>query len=191
MRTPSDAVLAALLWGLGHAIALGSWFHPALRSQITTSLVFELSAGERVARHWHFDAPRRRASTCAGSADPVDVALRFDTSTRALRSLLSRRTVSRVVTGMHRGRVTVEGSTFTVLWFHGLTRLFVRIGREDGPRHRPPHPYLAHDPSTTGDETIVIEPAVTRLDPAWTGAWRARSALWTVRAATDEPMPEP
>ena len=191
MKSPADAALAALLGALGQAIAVGSRFRPALRSQITRSLVFELSAGDHVARHWTFDGPRRRATTRAGRADHVDVALRFDTSTLALRSLLSRRTVSRVVAGMHRGRVTVEGSTFVVLWFHGLTRLFVRIGREDGPRHRPPHPYLAHDPSTTGDETIVVEPAVTRLDPAWTGAWRARSTLWTVRAATDEPMPEP
>jgi hypothetical protein len=69
--------------------------------------------------------------------------------------------------------------------------MFVRIGRDAGPRATPPHPYLAHDPATAGDETIIVEPAVVRLDPLWTGAWRARSTLWTVRAATDEPMPEP
>lgn len=191
VRSPADATLALLLWVLGHAIAVGSRVLPALRAQITKSLVFELSAGDRVSRHWVFDGPRRRATTRSGRAGHVDVALRIDTSTHALRILLSRRTVTRVVTGMHRGTVAVEGSTFVVLWFHGLTRLFVRIGRDSGPRRPPPHPYLAHDPSTTGEETIVVEPAVVRLDPQWTGAWRARSTLWTVRAATDEPMPEP
>jgi hypothetical protein len=40
-------------------------------------------------------------------------------------------------------------------------------------------------------ETIVIEPAVVRLDPAWTAAWKARSTLSMVRACTDEPMLEP
>jgi hypothetical protein len=187
----ADASLRMLLWILGHCIAVGSRFLPALRAQITKSLTIELSAGDRVARHWVFDGPSRLARTFPGRAPHADCALHLGSSSQALRILVSRRTVDRVVHGMHHGTVRIEGSTFVVLWFHGLTRVFVRLGRPSGPRRSIPYPYLAHDPATTGAETIVVEPAVVRLDPAWTAAWRARSTLWNVRAATDEPMPEP
>ena len=50
---------------------------------------------------------------------------------------------------------------------------------------------VAHDPAASGSETIIVEPAVVRLDPAWTAAWKARSTLSMVRACTDEPMLEP
>ena len=51
----SNVALRMLLWFLGQCIARGSRFMPSLRSQITRTLTFELSAGERVARHWVFD----------------------------------------------------------------------------------------------------------------------------------------
>jgi hypothetical protein len=101
------------------------------------------------------------------------------------------RTVDKIVRGLHNGTVELHGSAFVLLWFHGLTRKFVKIGRASGPRHRVPDAYIAHDPAASGAETIVIEPAVVRLDPAWTAAWKARSTLSMVRACTDEPMLEP
>ena len=89
------------------------------------------------------------------------------------------------------GKVLDDPSAFVLLWFHGLTRKFVRLGRPSGPRRRLPDRYLVHDPAACGDEKIVIEPAVTRLDPAWTSAWRARSTLVQVRGAAGEPVLEP
>jgi hypothetical protein len=187
----SDAALRLVLWFLGHCIARGSRFLPSLRSQITRTLVFELSAGERVARHWSFDGPQRRATTRPGSAARAECAVHFASSRQALRALVSARTVDRVVEGLHAGTVRLDGSAFVLLWFYGLTRKFVRLGRSAGPRYRLPDPYLAHDPAACGAETIVVEPAVVRLDPAWTDAWRARSTLLQVRAATGEPVLEP
>jgi hypothetical protein len=87
--------------------------------------------------------------------------------------------------------VELQGSAFVLLWFYGLTRKFVKIGRPSGPRHQIPGAYLAHDPAACGAETILVEPAVVRLDPSWTAAWKARSSLSMVRACTDEPMLEP
>jgi hypothetical protein len=187
----ADTALRVLLWILGHCIAVGSRFLPSLRSQITKSLTVELSAGDRVARHWVFDGARRRATTRPGRATRADCAVHIGSSAQALRTLVSRRTVDRVVDGMQRGTVRIEGSTFVVLWFHGLTRKFVKLGRPGGPRHRIPHPYLAHDPAANGAETIVVEPAVLRLDPGWTDAWRPGRPSGTSVPATDEPMPEP
>lgn len=164
---------------------------PSMRSQITRTLVFELSAGKGVARHWIFDGPQRRVTTQPGRPSVADCAVHFDSSAQALRALVSKRTVDRVVEGMHAGTVELRGSAFVLLWFHGLTRKFVRLGRPSGPRRRLPDRYLVHDPAACGDEKIVIEPAVTRLDPAWTSAWRARSTLVQVRGAAGEPVLEP
>ena len=85
----------------------------------------------------------------------------------------------------------MTGSAYIVLWFWGLTRKFVKIGRERQPRIPIPGAYLEHDPASNGTETILIEPSVLRLDPAWTDAWKARSTLYMVRACTGEPVPEP
>jgi hypothetical protein len=187
----SNAVLRILLWFLGQCIAQGSRFMPSLRSQITRTLTFELSAGDRVARRWFFDAQLRRATTYSGHAAAPDCALHFRSSWQALRTLSSPLTVDKVLGGIQNGTVELHGSAFALLWFHGLTRKFVKIGRASGPRHRIPDAYIAHDPAACGAETIVIEPAVIRLDPAWTAAWKARTALSQLRAFTDELMLEP
>jgi hypothetical protein len=187
----SNSALRILLWFLGHCIAVGSRFMPSVRSQITRTLTFELSAGEKVARHWVFDGPQRRATTSSGHAASPDCSVHFASSRQALRALASSRTVDRVVAGLHNGTAELHGSAFVLLWFRGLTRKFVKLGQPSGPRYRIPEAYVAHDPAACGAETIIVEPSVVRLDPAWTDAWRARSTLLQVRAATDEPVLEP
>ncbi|WP_155944040.1 hypothetical protein [Mycobacterium sp. 360MFTsu5.1] len=164
---------------------------PSLRSQITRTLVFELSAGDTVARYWVFDGQLRRAATYSGHAKAPDCAVHLSSSWQALRALSSPLTVDKIVSGLHNGTVTLHGSAFVLLWFYGLTRKFVKIGRVTGPRHRIPGAYIAHDDAACGAEKIVIEPAVVRLEPGWTAAWKARSTLSMVRACTDEPMMEP
>ena len=187
----SNGALRMLLWFLGQCIAQGSRFMPSVRSQITRTLTFELSAGDRVARYWAFDGQLRRATTHSGHAAAPDCSVHISSSWLALRMLSSPRTVDKIVHGLHVGTVELHGSAFVLLWFQGLTRKFIKIGRASGPRHRIPDAYIAHDPAACGAETIVIEPAVVRLDPAWTAAWKARSTLSMVRACTDEPMLEP
>ena len=187
----SNGVLRILLWSLGQCIAHGSRFVPSVRSQITRTLTFQLSAGDRVARHWIFDGQLRRATTYSGHAAAADCSVHISTSWQALRTLSSPLTVDKIVRGLHNGTVELHGSAFVLLWFHGLTRKFIKIGRASGPRHRIPDAYTVHDPAACGAETIVIEPAVARLDSAWTAAWKARSTLSMIRACTDEPMLEP
>ncbi len=186
-----NLALRVLLWFLGQCLERGSRFMPSVRSQITRTLTFELSAGERVSRHWIFDGQLRRATTHSGHAAAPDCAVHIGSSAQALRILVSPRTVDKIVRGFHDGTVQLHGSAFVLLWFYGLTRKFVKIGRASGPRYRLPDPYIAHDDAACGAETILIEPAVVRLDPEWTAAWKARSTLSMVRGATDEPMLEP
>jgi hypothetical protein len=125
------------------------------------------------------------------SAPAPDCAVHLRSSWQALRTLVSRLTVERIVNGLHGGTVELHGSAFVLLWFYGLTRLFVKIGEPPGPRYDIPDAYLAHDDAACGAERILIEPAVMRLDPEWKAAWKARAALPSIRGCTDEPMPEP
>jgi hypothetical protein len=185
-----DVLLRVLLWIFGQCLTHGSRFMPGLRSQITRTLTFELSGGN-VVRHWLFDAPSRRVRSVAGPASEPDVRLQFATSWQALAVLVSTRTVDKLVEGRNRGTVEIDGSPLIVLWFYGLTRKFIRLGAERQPREPIPGAYLRHDPRANGAETILIEPAVTRLDPAWRDAWKARSSLLMVRAAIGEPVGEP
>lgn len=186
-----NAAFWLLLWLLGQLISQGSRIMPSVRSQITRTLVFQMSAGDRVARHWVFDAQLRRATSHSGRAAHPDCALHIATSWQGLRTLSSPRAVDKIVAGLHRGTVQLDGSAFVLLWFYGLTRKFIKLGRVSGPRYRVPDPYLAHDPAACGAETIVIEPAVVRLDPDWTAAWKARSTLVLMRGCIDEPVLEP
>src|SRR5207247_1964959 len=61
----SNGALRMLLWLLGQCIAQGSRFMPSVRSQITRTLTFQLSAGDHVTRYWSFDGQLRRVPTRA------------------------------------------------------------------------------------------------------------------------------
>jgi hypothetical protein len=183
-----DHMLRTLLWQLGTGLGTGSRWMPSLRGQITRSLVFEISAGDRVVRQWRFDATSRRVYSSPGRAHPPDGALHFDSSARALRRLLSPTAVDGIIDDWHHGRARIDGNASLLMWFYGLVRLLIRIGAEPGPKHPLPQAYTAHDPRTCGSETVVIEPAVAELDPTWHAAWRARSTLPNVRATTGEPV---
>ena len=187
----SRTTLRMLLWALGVAMTQASRFMPSLRAQVTRTLTFELSAGDEVARHWSFEAPTRRIRSRPGPATNPECSVHFDTSAQALRALVSRHTVDRFVAALQEGTAQITGSAFVLLWFHGLTRKFVKLGSNAGPTYGLPGRYLAHDPTAAGNETIIIEPAVTRLDPTWTAAWRARATLLQIRSTTDEPVLEP
>ena len=184
--------LRVLLWWLGHGLVLAVRFSASLRSQITRNLTVEISADDGPARHWDFDAQRRRVSTSAGRAAAApDFAIRFPGSGHALRDLMSRDAIDAIMCDRIRGTVRVEGNHLLLMWFRGLIRKVVPIG-ESGPARRAlPGAYTAHDPAANGVEKITIEPAVRRLDPQWTGAWNARAKLWIVRGTNGEPTREP
>jgi hypothetical protein len=185
------AGLRVVLWGLGHGLALASGVSAPIRSQITRSLTVEISADDGVARHWDFDAQRRRLSSAAGRAEAPDFAVRFTSSGRALRALTSPRAADRIMGGLRHGAVRLEGNPQILLWFYGLARRLVPAGRSGSSRRALPGGYLAHDPAANGTEKITIEPPAQQLDPRWTAAWNARGRLWIVRGACGDPLQEP
>jgi hypothetical protein len=188
MRLFNSALLRLLLFTLGQWLALASRIGPSIRAQVTRTLTFEISTDDGVVRQWHFNAPQRRITTRGGRSLPSTNALRFPSNGMALRVLLSPHCARLIAEGMQHSTIRVEGALFAVYWFLGLTRKFIAIGFENGPRGPLPDPYTRHDPRSNGSEQIIIEPAIDHLDPTWKSAWEQRAKLLGVRATTGEPM---
>jgi hypothetical protein len=186
-RRGAVVALRALLVVLGHAMAAISRIDAAMRRQITRDVVVEISTADGVARHWIFDAARRTVRTRRGPAPEVDSALRFATSTQALRALLSPHCIGKIVEGIHAQTIRWEGNFLVFLWFYGLTRRIAPIGRRRRPRRPLPHPYLAHDPSSPTASYITVESPQRQLDREWHAAWEQRAKLLIIRVAHGEP----
>ena len=183
--------LRSLLWALAQALVLAVRLSPSVRLQITRSFTFEISTDDGVARQLVFDNHRRRVTTSAGSPNTADHTLRFTSSREALRVLASPDAVDRLADGLYREMARIEGHPLIPVWFLSLMRTFIPIGRATQYHRALPGAYVTHDPASNGDEKIIIEPAVSQLDPGWTNAWSARAKLWIVRGANGEALKDP
>ena len=184
-------VLRLILAALGLGLAVLSRVSGSVRAQVTRTLSFEISTADGVRRRWMFDRSTRRITSTSRPIGDADHRLHFRSSAQGVGVLTFPRAVDAVVDGLVRHRIQLEGSAFIVIWFYGLTRRIVRIGRTRGPRQPIPHAYVRPDPRLDGPESIVREAPVSGLDPTWQSAWDARATLWMVRGPGGEPMPEP
>jgi hypothetical protein len=184
-------LLRVILVALGVGLAARSRVDRLVRAQVTRTLSFEISTADGVRRRWMFDGSTRRVTSTGRPVGEPDHRLHFRSSAQGVGALTSTRAVDAVVDGLVRHRIQLEGSAFIVIWFYGLTRRIVRIGRTRGPRRPVPHAYVRPDPSRDGPEPILREAPVSELDPTWQNAWDARATLWMVRGPGGEPMPEP
>jgi hypothetical protein len=184
-------LLRLMLASLGLGLVVLSRFSASVRAQVTRTLTFEISTADGVRRRWLFDGATRRISTTTRPLGPSDHRLHFRSSAQGIGVLTSTRAVDAAVDGLVRHRIQLDGSAFIVIWFYGLTRKIVKIGRTRGPRRPIPGGYVRPDPGRDGPETILREPAVSELDPTWQSALDARSTLYMVRGPGGEPMPEP
>lgn len=182
------AVLRVLLACLGAAMALASRLVPRFRAQVSRDVVVQLATDDGVARHFVFDARRRTMASRPGPADRPDLALTFESSWLAIRSLLNTHATGAMVEGLQRDRIRVQGNPVLLLWFHGLTRIVAPIGRGPEPRRRAPLPFLAPSPASRVADRITREPAVAELDRAWTSAWEQRSKLEMIKVAAGAPL---
>jgi len=184
-------LLRLILGALGVGLKVISRFSGRVRAQVTRTLSFEISTVDGVRRRWMFDSATRRITSTSKPTGEADHRLHFRSSAQAIGVLTSTRTMDAAVDALVRHRMQIEGSVFVAIWFYGLTRRVVKIGRNRGPRRPVPHAYIGPDASRDGPETILREPAVRELDPNWQGAWNARATLWQLRSTGGEPMPEP
>jgi hypothetical protein len=183
------ASLRVLLVAVGFLLVQASRRSAWMRNQINKDLVLEVSSADGVAHHLEFVRDSRRIVSRRGPAPGAGLKVRFDTAGHGFRALVDPHPVRQVVKGMLAERITVEGNASLLLWFHGLTRIVVPIGRQR-PRHDPlPGALLAPDPQSRVSGLVTREPVAEALDPEWTAAAAARATLVNLRAQTTEPVP--
>lgn len=183
------AALQALLTGLGLLMALASRRSDRFRRQVTRDLLIEIRSGDGACQRYRLHAAKRRLALPRHPAGPADCTLLFPTARVALRTLLSRRTIGRIVEDMNTGGTRIEGNPALLLWFHGLTRIVAPIGSTRRPRRPAPVPIRTPERDAPYASRIIREPAVRELSRDWPEAWAARAKLLQIRAAAGERLP--
>lgn len=170
--------LRCLLWLVGIQLALASCLSVRLRRQLTRDLVFAVGAKDGVGRSYTFQ--NRRVSSYAGSSSQADCTLMFSSAGQGVRVLLAGNAVERIVDGLARRTIELQGDPTTVLWFYEL--VFGFLPWRKTPRCDLPDSYIAHNPNSKVADRITRQPAVEELDPAWSAAVRQREKLimWQV-----------
>jgi hypothetical protein len=178
-------IFRALLALVGRLMAATSRVDPVLRSCITRDTIFEISTEDGVARHWRFDGVARRVCSRRGRAIDPDGAMRFVNAAVALRFLLARDPAA-TDKAIEAGAMRIEGSSSLALWFSGLTKRVVMLGRWRVRRQRLPHAYVQHESSSRTARFITVEPPQRELDRSWEAAWKQRAKLAVVRVPAGE-----
>ena len=179
----------AVLGLLGVLMRAASHRSPRFRRQVTRDVVVEIASGDGVSRQFVFEAASRTMRSSARQRRRPDVELRFATARDGLRALLSPRAVGRIIEGATYGETRLDGNVQLVLWFYGLTRVVLPIGRSSRPRRAIPVPVRGQETTAPYAARIVREPAVEGLDPEWTAAWTARARTHQLRVGAGEPVP--
>jgi hypothetical protein len=194
MRARAEvAALQSLLSGLGLLMALVSRRVDRFRRQVTRDLLIEVNSADGARQQFRFDAATRTMTLPLRHRERADCTLSFPSARVGLRTLLSPRTVGRIVEGMNFGEIRIEGNPVVILWFHGLTRIVAPIGSTRRPRRRAgrrsPVPIREPEREAPYAQRIIREPAVPELSREWPQAWAARETLLQIRAAAGERLP--
>lgn len=183
------AALQALLTGLGLVMRLASLRLTRFRRQVTRDLCFEIRSGDGAGQVYRVHGRTRRLTLARRRPAHVDCALIFPSARVGLRTLLSRRTIGRIVEDMNAGTTRIDGNPVLMLWFHGLTRVVAPIGSTRRPRHEVPIAAREPEREAAWAKRIIREPPVAELSRQWPQAWAAREKLWQVRAPAGERLP--
>lgn len=174
-------------------MAIASRHSDRFRRQVTRDVVLEISSADGARQRYALHAASRRLTLPRRSHDPAECVLRFACAREGLRALLSPRAIGRIVEGMNTGGTRMRGNAALMLWFHGLTRVVMPIGRSRVPRRTV---RLARRVPVRGPARaepyggrIVREPVERELSRDWPEAWRAREKLLQLRAADGDPLP--
>lgn len=179
-------VLRVLLYVVSLWLALCSRVSGRVRSQITRSVVIELGSDDGVTRRFVFDGASRKVALDGSRGTTPNCALRFRSARLALGVLGSSEAPRLMLDGLSAGTIRFEGNPALFGWFQGLLGAALPARAVRKPL---PHAHRAPDRTAPHAQLITIEPAVSALDPAWTGAARAREQLVIWRVANGERPP--
>jgi hypothetical protein len=184
-------LLRVLLAVLGVLLRVGRRLSARMRAQLTTDLVLEIRSGDGVAHHYVFRGADRSVASHRGKfAGPTDLTLTFKTATLGFTTLIRTDAVGKIVQLALADRVRYTGNAAYALWFWGLTRMVVPLGRQRPLKENLPGALAAPDPSSKVAGRITREPVATALDPAWPAAHSARDEMALMQGtAGKEPAP--
>jgi hypothetical protein len=188
---PSGAVVRSLfrlvLASLGLGMSVACRLSARFRSQVTRELVVQVGSADGVVHHYRF-APRTVTSISGPSSNPT-LNLCFDNASLGTITLLSPRAVGRIVNTLLARTATYQGNAVLLLWFYGLTRFVLPIGRSKRVRPPPPDAYVQPDLKSKVADSIVREPPSDALDPTWTAAHEQHAKMIMIRGSGGEAVP--
>lgn len=176
----------AVLAGLGLGLELACRSSARFRAQVTRDRTVQIGSADGVYHHYSFEP--RSIDSRSGRAEHVDVGVCFDNAGLGLRTLLSPRAVGRIVHALLEGTASYEGNAVLVLWFYGLTRFVLPLGRTAPLRVPLPEACVEHDARGRVAARIVREPVALELDPDWLPAHRQRAKMVMIRGSAGEPV---
>ncbi len=181
------SLFRAVLWALGLGLVAACRLSVAFRRQVTRDVTVQIGSAEGV--HHHYVFASRTVRSCAGSASAPTLSLSFDNARQGWRALVSPRAVGRIVHALLEGHAEYSGNAVLMLWFYGLTRFVLPIGRTRPLAVPLPGAYIA--PGTQGGVAarIVREPPLAGLDPDWHAAHRQRAKMAMIRGSAGEAIP--
>lgn len=180
-------LLRVLLSVLGLLLIAGSRVSRRFRAQISRDVVIEIASDDGVAHHYAFTGRTRSLTSRRGRARaPADLAVTFDTAMLGFLTLIRTDAIGAVVRLLQKRRVTYTGNAAYVLWFWGLTRMVLPLGRERRDHVPLPGALLAPDPAGKATDRITREPVTDTLDPAWHEGHLAQSKMPLVRGSRGE-----
>jgi hypothetical protein len=183
------AALQALLAALGVLMVLASRRVNRFRRQVTRDLLLEIRSADGARQQYRLHAATRRMTLPRRPVEPAECTLIFPTARVGLRTLVSTRTIGRLVEDMNFGGTRIDGNPVLMLWFHGLTRIVAPIGSTRRPRRPAPVPIRTPERDAPYAKRIIREPGVAELSRDWPEAWAARAKLLQLRAAAGERLP--
>lgn len=176
-----------MLTTLGLLMAQASRRSKRFKSQVTGNVVVEITSSDGAAHHYVFDPQRREMQSRRGRAPgQADVSVEFDTGVLGVACLARPDAVGQIYEGMLDRRITVEGNPVLLLWFYGLTRIVLPLGRQRPMKEPLPGALLEPDHASAVAGRITREPAAAALDPAWAGALERRAQMVMVRGCNGE-----
>jgi hypothetical protein len=186
----SRAAFKTMLSILGFLMEKASRHSPIFRSQVTGDVVVEISSGDGVAHHYVFSRTGRSVASRPGPApEAATVALCFASAGQGLRAFSSPRAVGHVVQALLAGTATIRGNPVLFLWFYGLTRIVIPVGRQRPLSSPLPGALLAPNPASKAAGFVTREPARAKIDPGWTNGIEQHRKLAIVQGSAGEAIP--
>jgi hypothetical protein len=176
-----------VLFTLGMGMELACRLSETFRRQVTRDLTIQIGSADGVFHQYAF-ASRAVTSRSRSPVAPT-LALCFSSANQGFITLLSPHAVGRIVHALLEGSVEYQGNAVLLLWFYGLTRFVLPIGRTGPLPVALPDAYVAPSKGSSVAGRIMREPSVIELDPTWQLAHRRRAKMAMLRVAAGESIP--